>query len=486
MQNLRNILYKVALRAVAGNTDRPAAHITTDSRQVQPGGVFVAISGGTQHDGHSYINTAIESGATTIMCEVLPDILHEDITYLQVKDAAQELGTLAANFYDNPSEKFKLVGITGTNGKTTTATLLYRLFTQLGYNVGLISTVEHRINDKIISSTHTTPDVLTLNKLLAKMVAAECDFCFMEVSSHAVVQKRIAGLQFAGGVFTNITHDHLDYHKTFDNYIAAKKGFFDQLPSAAFALSNLDDKRGKVMLQNTAAHKYTYALKSPADFTAKILENSFAGLMLNLDGEEFHSQLIGEFNAYNLLAIYGTATLLGEPKIPTLVALSTLNAAEGRFEYIQNRAKNVTGIVDYAHTPDALEKVLTTLHDICRNKEQIITVVGCGGDRDKTKRPLMAKIACEMSHRVILTSDNPRTEDPNAILADMQQGIEPHQTAKVLKIENRHEAIRTACALAQQGDIVLIAGKGHEKYQEINGVKHPFDDMEILKTTLYI
>lgn len=483
MQNLRNILYKVALQAVAGNTDRPVAQITADSRRVLPNTLFVAI-GGTQNNGHNYINAAIEAGATAIMCEVLPDNLHEDIAYLKVNNAAVELGTLAANFYNKPSEKLKLIGITGTNGKTTTATLLYRLFMQLGYQVGLISTVEHRINNISIPSTHTTPDTLTLNKLLSKMVEADCDFCFMEVSSHAVAQHRIAGLQFAGGIFTNITHDHLDYHKTFDNYIAAKKGFFDQLPPAAFALTNLDDKRGKVMLQNTNAHKYTYALKTPADFTAKILENSFAGLMLNLDGEEFHSRLIGEFNAYNLLTIYGTAILLGEPKMPTLIALSNLKAAEGRFEYVRDNIKNITGIVDYAHTPDALEKVLTTLCDIRKNKENIITVVGCGGDRDKTKRPLMAKIACEMSQQVILTSDNPRTEDPNAILNDMQQGITTNHIKKILKIENRREAIKTACALAQNGDIILIAGKGHEKYQEINGIKYPFDDMEILKEIL--
>lgn len=485
MPQLSDLLYTVALQEVVGSTQRDIAQICIDSRRVAANALFVALSG-TQTDGHQYIPTAIAQGATAIVCQKMPDHLHEQVSYLQVADTAKALGIIAANFYEQPSQQLSLVGITGTNGKTTTATLLYRLFADLGYTCGLISTVEYRIGAASYPSTHTTPDALTTNQLLADMVAQGCDFCFMEVSSHAVVQQRISGLTFAGAIFSNITHDHLDYHGTFDQYIKAKKGFFDQLSPAAFALSNIDDKRGAVMLQNTAANRYTYALHAPADFKARILENVLTGLVLQIDGEEFYSRLIGEFNAYNLLAVYGAAILLGEPKMHVLTALSNLNAAEGRFDTIYSPQQNLTGIIDYAHTPDALQKVLETLNTTRHDKSQIITVVGCGGDRDRSKRPLMAKTACQLSHRVILTSDNPRSENPDDILQDMQAGIPPEHARKTLIISNRREAIRTAVALAQAGDIILLAGKGHEKYQEIKGVKHPFDDKEELQILLNV
>jgi UDP-N-acetylmuramoyl-L-alanyl-D-glutamate--2,6-diaminopimelate ligase len=480
MPNLSDLLYTVALLEVAGTTNRDIAQLCIDSRQVAADTLFIALSG-TQTDGHQYINTAIERGATAIVCQQFPQTLLPHVSYLRVADTAKALGIIAANYYDNPSQKLSLVGITGTNGKTTTATLLYKLFTQLGYTCGLISTVEYRIGNTVYPSTHTTPDTISLNQLLANMVEQDCDFCFMEVSSHAVVQQRISGLQFAGGIFSNITHDHLDYHGTFDQYIKAKKGFFDQLPPSAFALTNTDDKRGNVMLQNTPAHKYTYALKTPADFKARILENVLSGLVLHIDGEEFYSRLIGEFNAYNLLAVYGAAILLGEAKMNVLTTLSNLSPAEGRFDTIRHPKQQIIGIIDYAHTPDALQKVLETINTTRTNNGQIITVIGCGGDRDRSKRPIMAKVACQLSDRVILSSDNPRTESPEAILQDMQAGVEPQYARKTLSIVNRREAIKTAVALAQNGDIILIAGKGHEKYQEINGIKHPFDDKEELE-----
>ena len=441
--------------------------------------LFVAVVG-TTVDGHQYINQTIEKGAVAIVCEQFPEQLHDGITYVKVKDSAAALGIIAANFYDNPSNELKLVGITGTNGKTTTATLLHELFMQLGYQVGLLSTVVNKIGNEAIPSTHTTPNAVELNKLLRKMVEAGCDYCFMEVSSHAIHQHRITGVAFSGAVFTNITHDHLDYHKTFDEYIKAKKMFFDMLPENAFALVNKDDKNGMVMLQNTKAKPYTFALKSAADFTARILESGFSGMMLHIDKNEVWTKLIGGFNVYNLLSIYAVAVLLEQDKLNTLTAISNLNAVEGRFQYIKSQ-DNISGIVDYAHTPDALKNVLGTISEIRTNNETVITVVGCGGDRDKAKRPLMAQIACEYSNKVILTSDNPRSENPEQIINDMKAGVEPQHYKKVLSITNREEAIKTACMLAESNDIILVAGKGHEKYQEINGEKFPFDDLEILK-----
>ncbi|MBI2271347.1 MAG: UDP-N-acetylmuramoyl-L-alanyl-D-glutamate--2,6-diaminopimelate ligase, partial [Bacteroidetes bacterium] len=413
----------------------------------------------------------------------LPVNIDEKITYARVNNSGYALGVIASNFYDNPSSRIKLVGVTGTNGKTTTVTLLFNLFKTLGYKAGLISTVKNQINLEVIPATHTTPDAVSLNELLKQMVERGCQYCFMEVSSHAVVQHRIAGLNFAGGVFTNITHDHLDYHKTFDEYIKAKKGFFDQLGEDAFALVNKDDANGMIMLQNTRAKKKAYALKSNADFKCKIMENQFSGLLLNVDGSEVWTKLIGTFNAYNILAVYATATLLKENKVNILTTLSNLNSVEGRFEYVHT-GNGIVGIVDYAHTPDALLNVLKTVNDIRTGNEQVISIVGCGGDRDAQKRPLMAQIACELSTKVILTSDNPRSEDPNEIIRQMQKGVEPQHYKKALTIPDRKEAIKMACSIANPGDIILLAGKGHETYQEIKGVKHPFDDMEILKENL--
>jgi len=401
-----------------------------------------------------------------------------------VADSAAALGLITDHFYNHPSQQLQLVGVTGTNGKTTTVTLLYNLFQNLGYKCGLLSTVENKIGQRIIPSTHTTPDSVAINALLAEMVEAGCDYAFMEVSSHAVEQQRISGLHFAGGIFTNISHDHLDYHKTFDNYIKAKKGFFDKLPKTAFALTNVDDKRGEVMLQNTKAKIAKYSLQRMADYRAKILENSLLGLRLELDGADFHGRLIGEFNAYNLLAVYAAAILLKQEKSEVLQALSEVQTAEGRFDYIFNQAQQILGIVDYAHTPDALEKVLQTIRQLRKAGSKIITVVGCGGDRDKTKRPEMAKIACNLSDQAILTSDNPRTEQPEAILKDMEAGVPKEVEHKVLTIVDRKQAIKTASRIARNGDIILVAGKGHEKYQDINGVKHPFDDKEILKAEI--
>jgi UDP-N-acetylmuramoyl-L-alanyl-D-glutamate--2,6-diaminopimelate ligase len=456
--------------------------IEFDSREIKKGSLFVAING-VQVDGHQFIDKAIELGATIVLCEKIT-APKENVLYIIVEDSSIALGILARNYYDNPSQKLRLVGITGTNGKTTTATLLYKLFSKLGYKVGLISTVENRIGDRVIPSTHTTPNVLALNELLQQMNVAGCEYAFMEVSSHAIDQERIAGVHFEGAVFTNITHDHLDYHKTFQNYIYAKKKFFDELPKSAFALTNLDDKRGMVMLQNTAAKKVTYALRTMADFKAKVIENSLTGLVMELDGEEFYARLVGGFNAYNLLSVYTTARLLGADKLEVMTALSNLESAEGRFDFWQNKKLGITGIVDYAHTPDALEKVLQTIDKLRTDSEKIITVVGCGGDRDTNKRPIMAKVACNYSQQVILTSDNPRTEDPVAILEQMEAGVPQYATRQTLVITDRRQAIKTACTLAQKGDIILVAGKGHEKYQEIDGVKYPFDDKEELKKAL--
>lgn len=456
--------------------------IASDSRNVKKGSLFIATKGETT-DGHAFIQKAIENGAVAIACEEFPAERKEGITYVKVTNSSYALGIIACNFYDNPSEKLKLVGVTGTNGKTTTVTLLFKLFRVLGHSVGLLSTVENRINNTVIAATHTTPDAISLNELLRTMVEQQCTHVFMEVSSHAVVQNRIAGLNFAGAVFTNITHDHLDYHKTFDEYIKAKKGFFDALKTDAFALVNKDDKNGLVMLQNTKAKKHTYGLKTVADFKCRIIENHLAGLFLNIDNQELWVKLIGTFNAYNVLAVYATAKLLNLDKTDILTALSNLNSVDGRFQYVKS-PNGVIGIVDYAHTPDALKNVLETIKDIRNGNEEVITVVGCGGDRDNAKRPVMAAIACEYSTKVILTSDNPRSEDPEEILNQMQKGISPAEMKKTLRITDRKEAIRTACSIGKAGDIILIAGKGHEKYQEIKGVKHPFDDLEILRETI--
>jgi UDP-N-acetylmuramoyl-L-alanyl-D-glutamate--2,6-diaminopimelate ligase len=456
--------------------------VAFDSRKVKKDTLFVATKG-TAVDGHDFIEKAIESGAVAVLCETLPQNPQPNVTYVKVGDSSYSLGIIACNFYDNPSEKLKLVGVTGTNGKTTTVTLLFNLFKSLGYSVGLLSTVQNKINSTMIPSTHTTPDALSLNELLHTMVQQSCEFVFMEVSSHSVVQNRIAGLVFTGAVFTNITHDHLDYHKTFDEYIKAKKRFFDHLPSSAFALVNKDDKNGMVMLQNGRASKHTYGLRTVADFKCRIIENHLNGLFLNIDQQELWVKLIGTFNAYNVLAVYATATLLRQDKTNILTALSNLNPVEGRFQYIKSQS-GIIGIVDYAHTPDALKNVLETIKDIRTGNEQVITLVGCGGDRDSAKRPVMSAIACEYSNRVILTSDNPRSEDPEEILNQMQKGISPNDVKKTLRISDRKEAIKTACSISRPGDIILIAGKGHEKYQEIKGVKYDFDDLEILKETI--
>ena len=479
MKKLSDILYKVNITAANGSTDIEVAHVQIDSRKVDKGSLFVAVKG-VAVDGHQFISKAVEQGADAVVCEELPSQLAQGVTYIQTGNSAEAAGIIAHNFYDQPSAKLKLVGVTGTNGKTTIATLLYKLFTCLGHKCGLVSTVENIIAGRIIPSTHTTPDAISLNALLKQMVDEGCTHAFMEVSSHAVHQRRIAGLQFAGALFSNITHDHLDYHKTFDEYIKVKKSFFDSLPSSAFAITNLDDKRGMVMLQNTNAKKYTYSLKSVADFKGKILENGLTGLMMTINDQEVHFRLIGEFNAYNLLAVYGAAINLGEEKSEVLQCLSNSTGAEGRIEYLISPKEKVMGIVDYAHTPDALINVLATIKKLRSGKEQIITVVGCGGDRDKTKRPLMGEVACEYSDKVIFTSDNPRTEDPLQILADMEAGLNTAAKRKYVSIPDRMQAIKMAVSMAQPEDIVLIAGKGHEKYQEINGVKHHFDDKEVL------
>jgi len=478
MRYLSDILKGVPFTELQGSADVEISAVVFDSRKVVPGCLFVAVKG-TVVDGHDYIEQAIQQGAAAIICEDLPAHTAIEVDFLMVADSAKVLGTVAANFYDNASDKLKLVGVTGTNGKTTVATLLYQLFRELGYKCGLLSTVENQINGKVIPSTHTTPDPVALNSLLNDMVEQGCDYCFMEVSSHAVAQHRIEGLSFAGGVFTNLTHDHLDYHKTFDNYLKAKKAFFDGLPKDAFALTNVDDRNGNVMLQNTKAYKKSYGLKNMADYRAKILENQFGGLLLMIDGEEVWFRMVGSFNAYNLLAVYTTAMLLEQDKAKVLTALSKLSGAEGRFDYIVAPNK-IIGIVDYAHTPDAVQNVLSTIHDIRKGNEKVITVIGCGGDRDKTKRPIMAKVACEWSDKVILTSDNPRSEDPAAIIKDMEAGVDPAFKRATVSIADRREAIKTACMLAQPGDIILLAGKGHEKYQEVNGVKNHFDDKEEL------
>ena len=479
MKKLSDILYKVRTSALSGNTDVDITGVQTDSRKIVPGNVFIAVRGSAV-DGHEFIDKAIALGASTIVCEQIRDA-REGITYVQVNDCAEAAGLMAHNYFDQPTNTIKLVGVTGTNGKTTIATLLYKLFTCLGYKCGLISTVENMVAGVIIPSTHTTPDPVSLNELLKQMVDEGCAYAFMEVSSHAIHQKRIAGLEFRGAIFSNITHDHLDYHKTFDEYIKAKKAFFDNLNSSAFAITNVDDKRGSVMLQNTAARQFTYSLKTMADFKGRILENILTGLVMTVNEQEVHFRLIGEFNAYNLLAVYGAAICLGEDKSQVLQCLSNTTGAEGRFDYIISARDKVIGIVDYAHTPDALVNVLETIKKLRQGHEQVITVVGCGGDRDKTKRPVMGEVACEHSDRVIFTSDNPRSEDPTKILEDMEATLNSAAKRKYIAIADRKQAIKTAVDMAQPEDIVLIAGKGHEKYQDIKGVKHHFDDKEVLR-----
>ena len=478
MKKLSDILYKVHLLSVHGSTDVEVNNVQIDSRKISAGSLFVAIRG-EKSDGHHFISTAIKSGAAVIICEDLPEEKNEAITYIQVSNTHEAVAFIAHNFYDSPSENLTLVGITGTNGKTTIATLLYKLFTQLGYTCGLISTVQNNIGNKIIPSTHTTPDAVSLNELLAKMVDAGCDYAFMECSSHAIHQHRITGLYFSGAIFSNITHDHLDYHKTFDEYIGVKKKLFDGLKADAFALSNIDDKRGVVMLQNTAARKFYYGLKSMADFKGKILDNSLTGLHMMVNDYEIHFRLIGEFNAYNLLAVYGAAISLNQLSDDVLQTLSNLSGAEGRFDYIISK-ENIIGIIDYAHTPDALENVLTTIKKLRKGTENIITVVGCGGDRDKTKRPVMAQIATDFSDRAIFTSDNPRSEDPQQILKDMEAGLNSAGKRKFISIADRKEAIKAAVSFAQKDDIILVAGKGHEKYQIIKNEQLHFDDKEVL------
>ena len=482
MNILKDILYKVTIEAVHGSTDLPIEKIEFDSRKVSKNDVFVAIKGSLS-DGHQFIDKAISLGASVVVCEDLPATLLENITYVQVQNSNQALSFLASNFYNNPSQKLKLIGITGTNGKTTIASLLYQMFKKAGYKVGLLSTVKIMVDEVEYKATHTTPDSLTINQYLDEMVEVGCEFCFMEVSSHGIHQKRTESLHFEGGVFTNLSHDHLDYHDTFAEYRDVKKSFFDTLPKSAFAITNVDDKNGVVMLQNTVARKRTYALKTYADFKAQVLENQLSGLVLKINNDEVWTKLIGSFNAYNLLAIYGVALELGIENNEALRLLSELESVSGRFQFIISESK-ITAIVDYAHTPDALENVLKTIEDIRTKNEQLITIVGCGGDRDKTKRPIMANIAATLSDKAIFTADNPRTENPQMIIEEMEAGVEGQNFKKTISILDRKQAIKTACQMANPGDIILIAGKGHEAYQEINGVRHDFDDMQIVQELL--
>ncbi len=479
---LKDILYKVSIEAVKGSTEMAIHTIDFDSRKIGENDVFIAIRGAVS-DGHDYIEKAINQGAIAIVCDTFPEIIVNGITYIQVKDTNRALAFMAANYFGNPSQELKLVGVTGTNGKTTIASLLYQLFKKASFKVGLLSTVKILVDDTEYKATHTTPDSITINRYLREMVDNGVTHCFMEVSSHGIHQKRTEGLHFEGGVFTNLSHDHLDYHTDFAEYRDVKKLFFDHLPKTAFALSNIDDKNGIVMLQNTAARKLTYALKSYANYKAQILESQMGGLLLKINENEVWVRLIGTFNAYNLLAIYGTAVELGLDYFEVLRLLSELESVSGRFQYIISNEK-ITAIVDYAHTPDALENVLKTINDIRTKNEQLITIVGCGGDRDKTKRPIMANIASTMSDKTIITSDNPRTEKPEDIIADMEQGVEPQNFKKTMSITDRKQAIQAACQMAQPNDIILIAGKGHETYQEIQGVRYDFDDMEIVKELL--
>ncbi len=485
MKSLKDIIYKVSILETSGEMNLDINGIKFDSRAIKKGNLFIAIKG-VQSDGHQYIAGTIEAGATAVVCEDLPENLVDGVTYIRVENSGEALGIIASNFYDNPSKKLNLIGITGTNGKTTTVTLLFNLFKELGYNVGLLSTVRNMVGDEEIKSTHTTPDAIQLNALLARMLKAGITHCFMEVSSHAIVQGRISGLTFTGGVFSNISHDHLDYHKTFDEYIKAKKLFFDHLPKSAFALSNADDKRATVMMQNTKASISYFGYKSLSDFKGRLISNTLQGLELNIDGIDAWFRLTGAFNASNLLAVYSIAMLLEEDVQEVLTAMSMLESTEGRFEQIIDTENNLTGIVDYAHTPDALENVLKTINDLKEGDVQVITVVGCGGDRDTSKRPIMAEIAARFSDKVIFTADNPRNEDPSVIIEEMKTGVKITQQKKVLSILDRREAIRTACMLANSGDVILIAGKGHEDYQEIKGERFPFSDKVELKNIFNI
>lgn len=476
---LKDLLNKVNILKLIGQETVEVSGIQIDSRLIETGQLFVAVRG-TQTDGHAYIEKAVEKGACTVVCETWPETLHEGVTYVQVKNSEEIVGQLATTFYGDPTSKLELVGVTGTNGKTTIATLLYKLFRHFGYKVGLLSTVCNYIDDEAIPTDHTTPDPITLNRLLGRMADEGCKYVFMEVSSHSVAQHRIGGLTFAGGIFTNLTRDHLDYHKTVENYLKAKKAFFDYLPKEAFALTNLDDRNGLVMTQNTRARVATYSLRSLCDFKGKVLEDGFEGMLLDINKVEVNVQFIGRFNASNLLAVYGAACLLGKKPEDVLVGLSTLRPVAGRFDSLRS-PRGYTAIVDYAHTPDALENVLRAIHEVLNGRGQVLTVVGAGGNRDKGKRPLMAQEAVKQSDRVLITSDNPRFEKPQAIIDDMLAGLDQEQLRKVVSIVDRREAIRTACLLAQPGDVILVAGKGHENYQDIQGVKHPFDDKEVLR-----
>lgn len=482
MKELKDILYKVTINAVVGSTGIAVNKLEFDSRKIETNDAFVAIRG-TLTDGHNYIEKAILDGATSIVCEVLPETLQDGITYVEVANSNEALAFMAANYYEHPSENLKLVGVTGTNGKTTVTSLLYQLFKKAGYKVGLLSTVKIMVDNTEYKATHTTPDSLTINKYLKLMNDEGVEFCFMEASSHGIHQSRTEGLKFTGGIFTNLSHDHLDYHETFAEYRDVKKAFFDHLPKDAFALSNMDDKNGLVMLQNTEAKKYTYALKNYSDYRAQILENEFSGLLLKVNDSELWTKLIGSFNAYNILAIYGAAELLGLEKDEILRLISELDNVSGRFQYFISEEK-ITAIVDYAHTPDALKNVLETINSIRTKNEELITVVGCGGDRDKTKRPKMAHIASALSTKVIFTSDNPRSEVPETIIEDMEKGVEPQNFKKTLSITDRKQAIKTACQLAEAKDIILIAGKGHETYQEIKGERFDFDDYKTVQEFL--
>lgn len=482
MKILKDILFGVSLTAVSGTTNCSVNAVCFDSRKVCLDDVFVAVKG-TVTDGHEYIEKSINAGARAIICEELPDKIVDGITYVAVDDGNKALAIMASNFYGNPSKNLKLVGVTGTNGKTTVSSLLYQLFKKAGYKVGLLSTIKIMVDDKEYKTSHTTPDALTINEHLNLMNEAGVEFCFMEVSSHGIHQKRTEGLVFQGAIFTNLSHDHLDYHKTFAEYRDTKKILFDSLPKKAFALTNIDDKNGLVMLQNTGAKKYTYALKNYADYRAQILENQFDGQLLKIDDNELWIKLIGHFNAYNILAIYATADLLGLEKLEILRLLSELENVDGRFQYYISK-KKITAIVDYAHTPDALKNVLDTINMLRTGNENVITVVGCGGDRDRSKRPVMGNIASEMSNKIIFTSDNPRTESPAVIINEMESGVEPQNVMKILSIENREQAIKTACQLAGENDIILVAGKGHETYQETNGKRIDFDDFKIVKEVL--
>ncbi|MDY6248067.1 MAG: UDP-N-acetylmuramoyl-L-alanyl-D-glutamate--2,6-diaminopimelate ligase [Prevotella sp.] len=476
---LSELLKNIKPTAIVGDSEREVTGIEIDSRKVAAGGLFVAMKG-TQVDGHRFIEKAVEQGAVAVLCEDLPEKMSSDVTFVQVESTEEAVGTVATVFFGEPSLRLKLVGVTGTNGKTTIATLLYNMFRQFGHKCGLLSTVCNYIEDEAIPASHTTPDAIELNRLLAKMVESGCEYAFMECSSHAIAQQRIGGLQFAGGLFTNLTRDHLDYHKTFENYRDAKKKFFDDLPKNAFAITNADDKNGTFMVQNTRAQVKTYSTRSMADFRARLLECHFEGMYLEIDGREVGVQFIGKFNVSNLLAVYGAAVMLGKQPEEILVAMSTLKSVNGRLEPVHS-PDGFTAIVDYAHTPDALENVLNAIHEVLDGKGKVITVCGAGGNRDKGKRPLMAQEAVRQSDRVIITSDNPRFEEPQAIIDDMLAGLDAKQMKKVLSIVDRREAIRTACMMAEKGDVVLIAGKGHEDYQEIQGVKHHFDDKEVVR-----